>query len=474
MHRFRPALSFALVACTLGFTPAINAQEQQPKSPAPVAKTAHLRNAVATFDVSLIPESAQPGDEATLVIRVELQQGWHIGALSMQKDGIGFPTQIDFTPLGLEAVEPEFTSTAEPFKQTLDVGTQLLMDGAFSWNRRYKVIAPNSEFGGSGTIRFQACNDKTCLPPQKLSFSIENSSRTKASATMPTPDASRPTKETTVGEPMVLPLEKCSLTRTRPQLGNIASLLLFGRATDAMVWKATIPSGPDQGIHIYLPKARKYSLENTGSDGTIVSNTSTYVSVDQNGDGTLAEWEAAATNRPIRIRDSMYRITDIDPKNSTLTLQQLDMHLRGSLVGFRCPDFEFTAIDGTKVSNRSILGKTTILDVWAVSCHNCYEGFPKLQRCLDKHGTDNLQVILLTVDESVEVYRSQAPRLFETYGGGDWTQIMIPGGFNGALVLGDYGFGSTVVDADGIVQAVGALGFNVESIIDDLFLRKGK
>lgn len=474
MARSRLSFYIAFMALSLCYSPAINAQEQQSNRSSPVAKTAQLNHPAAHFDIALSPENAKQGDEVTLAIRVQLQKGWHLGALAQQKEAIGFPTEIDFNPVGLEALDAHFTSNTEPTRQTLDVGTQLLMDGEFTWTRRYQVVAPNADFGGAGSIRFQACNDKTCLPPKKLPFTLGVATRIASTAPEPAPSTHRPPSETTIGEPMVIPLEKCALTRTRPQIGNIATLLMFGRGSDAMVWKATIPSGPDQGIQIYLPKARKYSLTNTGSDGTIVSNTSTYVSIDQNEDGTLSEWEATATDRPIRIRNSMYRITDIDPKNTTLTLQQLDMPLRGSLVGFRCPDFEFTALDGSKISNRSILGKTTVLDIWAVSCHNCYEGFPKLQKCLDKHGTDNLQVILLTVDESLEMYQSQAPRLFETYGGGNWPQVMIPGGFNGALILGDYGFGSTVVDADGIVRAVGVLGFNAESTLDEVLRRSTK
>ncbi len=114
------------------------------------------------------------------------------------------------------------------------------------------------------------------------------------------------------------------------------------------------------------------------------------------------------------------------------------------------------------------MGKTTVLDIWAVTCHNCYEGFPKIQNALDKHSAEKLSVVLLTVDTDRKFYDSLAPNLFQTYGGASWPQVMIPGGFEGALILGDYGFGSVVVDETGIVRAVGALGFNIESIIDDV------
>ena len=45
---------------------------------------------------------------------------------------------------------------------------------------------------------------------------------------------------------------------------------------------------------------------------------------------------------------------------------------------------------------------------------------------------------------------------------------MLPGSFEGALTFGDYGFGSVVVDETGIVRAVGAMSFNIETLMDQL------
>ena len=133
----------------------------------------------------------------------------------------------------------------------------------------------------------------------------------------------------------------------------------------------------------------------------------------------------------------MYRITKIELDEKTLTLQQVDVPLKGSLVGFRCPKFKFTTLNGQIISNETIRGKTTILDIWAVSCHNCYEGFPVIQRCLEKYSDKNIQVVLLTTDVDRESYDRQAEKIFATYGGGRWPQVMLPGGFHGALTLED-------------------------------------
>ena len=488
MRRFclRSALAFALsgffVASTVSAQTTVDLPEKS------VAKQVQVGNRVAMFTVSFSSDNAALDEEVTLAIRVRIARGWHIGPTSTGSDSIGFPTEIEFEPVGLKALEDGFNSSVKPRELELAVGKQEYMQGEFSWTRKYRVTVADGQYGGIGKVRYQACDDKKCLPPESIKFTLgapetEKPSETSGESMASTRKEKSPASkekviaeqvagEKAIGEPIVLQLEPSELKRTRPQIGNIVSLLLVGRATEKMVWKGTIPSGPDEGVSLYLPKSSAYSLVNTGSTGTVVSNTATYASVDQDGDGVLAEWEAVGLERPIRIRDNMYRVKEIDIESKTLTLQQLDMPLRGSLVGYRCPDFELSTFDGKVISNKSILGKATVLDIWAVTCHNCYEGFPKIAKSLEKHGTEKLQVILMTVDVSKEFYDSQAPRLFETYGGGEWPQLMLPGGFDGALVFGDYGFGSVVVDEKGIVRAVGVHSFEIESVIDRVIAGK--
>jgi thiol-disulfide isomerase/thioredoxin len=473
----RSWLSLALTISILCFWEHSTTEAQSVDSPPKkaYAQEIQVNQSIAKFSVSLSKADATVGEEVSLEIQAKIAKGWHIGSTSSAPDAIGFPTQIQFDHVGLEPIDKGFTSNIQPQELNLAIGKQQYMQGEFTWSRKYRVTALDSKYGGTGTVRFQACDNTKCLAPQTVKFEL---GETQGGNTFAHRDGSMSSSdseavqaaEETVGDPMVLKLEPSDLKRTRPQLNvsNIVALLLVGKSTDRMVWKATIPSGPNEGVSIYLPRTSKYSLVNTGSDGTIVGNTATYVSVDQDGDEKLAEWEAAAVNRPIRIRDTMYLVKEINSENKTMTIQELDIPLKGSLVGFRCPDFELKALDGSVVSNKSILGKITILDIWAVTCHNCYEGFPKIRNSVEKHGHDKVNVILLTVDTDRQFYDSLAPRLFQTYGGGDWPQIMLPGGFDGALTFGDYGFGSVVVDEKGIVRAVGALGFNIEALIDQV------
>jgi len=63
----------------------------------------------------------------------------------------------------------------------------------------------------------------------------------------------------------------------------------------------------------------------------------------------------------------MFQVTGINIQSKTMTLQQIDVPLTGSVLNRRCPEFEFTTVDGQTVSDKSILGKVTILDIWAVT-----------------------------------------------------------------------------------------------------------
>ena len=53
------------------------------------------------------------------------------------------------------------------------------------------------------------------------------------------------------------------------------------------------------------------------------------------------------------------------------------------------------------------------------------------------------------------MYDRKAPALFEKYGGGQWPSVVLPGGFQGAMRFGDFGYGKIIVDADGIVRSIG-------------------
>ena len=121
------------------------------------------------------------------------------------------------------------------------------------------------------------------------------------------------------------------------------------------------------GWPFFLPQLESYAIDNEGTGETIFENSTTYLTVDQDGDMKFTEIEAFACNRPIRILDTMFLVSEIDIKGKRLTLQQVDAPLSGVVLNRKCPEFEFTSVDGQTISNKSILGKPTILDLWAVT-----------------------------------------------------------------------------------------------------------
>ena len=61
---------------------------------------------------------------------------------------------------------------------------------------------------------------------------------------------------------------------------------------------------------------------------------------------------------------------------------------------------------------------------------------------------------MLSTDAKEFYDESQATKIFQNYGGDQWPNVLL-GGFDGAMHFGDFGYGEVVIDADGIVRAIG-------------------
>ncbi len=85
----------------------------------------------------------------------------------------------------------------------------------------------------------------------------------------------------------------------------------------------------------------------------------------------------------------------------------------------------------------------------------------------DKYTTEKLSVILLSTDQTKELYHSRAAKLFEEYGGGNWPSVIFPDGFTSALRFGGFGYGKLIIDADGIIRSVGE--YDVEKSLKRIF-----
>lgn len=160
----KPSATVAAKALPLEF-------EQRPK--------AGSRPGPATIRVQLAPENAKPGDEITLSISNELDDGWHTYSLTQNRKNAALPTAIKILEVaGLEPIDEDFA--AEPVFETKDVDVvgkilrQEVHHGKVTWTRRYRVAksAAVGRFGVSGSIKYQVCDENQCLPPKTVKFTL--------------------------------------------------------------------------------------------------------------------------------------------------------------------------------------------------------------------------------------------------------------------------------------------------------------
>ncbi len=319
------------------------------------------------FEVELSPADARPGEVVTLTIKTNVIQGWHINSIANDTDEpIGYPTEITFEPTGLTAIDDKFTPSIEPIEFAVnDKEVQKIHLGQFQWTRQYKVNKDVNGYSGTLKISFQACDETKCVPPKKLEFQLGHRQATATGEHIPSGHTAE-----APSDQIVVEMEKCQTSR--PSVVKSMSSILgdvflgTGERKDRLVLKGTIPVD-GQDVEIYLPRSRAYAIENPEPDNTRFTNRTTYISVDQNGDATLDQHESFACNLPVRILDSMFEVTEIHPEGNSITFRKVDIPLYGIVLGRRCPDFWYETVDGEVVSNTSIRGKLTILDVWAVT-----------------------------------------------------------------------------------------------------------
>lgn len=330
--------------------------------------------------VTLSPTGAKPGSLVTLSAKAVIMAGWHIAAASGLPEGApaegapSLPTSLEFDPVGLTPIGDSFTALDKPESVKIGKTRHLQHSGVVTWTREYRVNGDADAYSGEGSIRFQVCDEAMCLPPKTLEFSLGSTSEDQEPAKTP---ASH--RVQFVGEPIVLALHEAALSRSLLNPSSLVTAdpdkdfdLYVQQLTSAMSAKEALTLGgtvemDGLEIAIYLPEQDEYPLENKSKDETRYGNTSTFLSIDHDGDGEIVDYESVATNLPIRLADSMFLVTAISKEEKTLTLQGIDTPLAGAILNRKCPEFWYETVDGQVVSNSSILGTVTILDVWAVT-----------------------------------------------------------------------------------------------------------
>src|SRR6516162_9344300 len=161
-------------------------------------------------------------------------------------------------------------------------------------------------------------------------------------------------------------MQDCKASRPG-KITNAASafrMLISGPPRDELVKRGTVQVDRRK-YTLYLPRAKSYSTKNTGPSDCDNDNTSTLITVDQNGDGRMTENDGWFANLPLRLGDKMFDVAEIAGDGSRLVLKPSKSLLRGVIVGRTCPPFSFKTADGEEVSLNSLAGKAFILDIWS-------------------------------------------------------------------------------------------------------------
>jgi hypothetical protein len=183
------------------------------------------------------------------------------------------------------------------------------------------------------------------------------------------PGSARPAKPG-LDEPAAITvvMEDCKAARPG-KITNAASalrMLIAGQPKDELVKRGTVEVGRRK-YTVYLPKAKSYSTKNTGPSDGDSDNTSTLISIDQNGDGRLTENDGWFANLPLRLGDTMFDVAEIAADGSRIVLKRSKASLRGVIVGRICPPFSFKTADGKEVNRESLAGKPFLLDIWSTT-----------------------------------------------------------------------------------------------------------
>ncbi|MBC6111442.1 protein-disulfide reductase DsbD domain-containing protein [Pedobacter fastidiosus] len=108
--------------------------------------------------------------EATLYIKAVIDEGWHLYSQTVKDGGpvkttFAFPASKTYTLVG-KTIEPKPITKFE---------TTFKMDVSYFQNSvifQQKVKLKGKNVPVKGSVEFMVCNDKQCLPPETVEFSI--------------------------------------------------------------------------------------------------------------------------------------------------------------------------------------------------------------------------------------------------------------------------------------------------------------
>ncbi len=167
--------------------------------------------------------------EADLIIKADIERGWHLYALNLPSLDGPDPTTITFEPstnydLVGEPTEGEFKSEYDPnFDMDLNYHEQQAI-----FTQKIKLNSEES-FAINGSVAFMVCNEEMCLPPDEIEFSFRLNSNSSQAAVVDENVAEIIDINKIVPDLPQLDLEKpLSNCGEKKEINNIWLVFLFG------------------------------------------------------------------------------------------------------------------------------------------------------------------------------------------------------------------------------------------------------
>jgi thiol:disulfide interchange protein len=152
------------------------------------------------LEFRLSPQDASAGGTVTLSISMEIDDGWHGYSLRENPGRTALPTRIELKDLHNLVAAGEFTEQPEPTLR----GTDLSHSGRVTWTREFRVTSAGT-YGLSGSVRYQVCDETSCLPPLTVPFALGAQGTSAGDARAASLQPSAAADGTTGEKPVIMP-----------------------------------------------------------------------------------------------------------------------------------------------------------------------------------------------------------------------------------------------------------------------------
>ena len=132
---------------------------------------------VLSFELFLDPEKSRYGEHARIIVDITIQKGWHIFSVIPGEDDFApIPTSLKIENESLKLLGPVYESN--PIIAPNSVLNQVLSYHENNVKLFQNIKIPtetlsNSELLVPGSITYQACSDRVCLPPKTEKYSLK-------------------------------------------------------------------------------------------------------------------------------------------------------------------------------------------------------------------------------------------------------------------------------------------------------------